>query len=519
MSDGISSAKVHGVSIPLLVMSLDLGSGKQDSLRIYPESSPQALAQQIVQKHHLKKSMSHQLETIIKRKKAAASRFISSHGNMSSILSVTRPSATEPSPPRPEKKPNSPNRSLPSNYGEWMYQRALSHKSRLRYDQLRTSLHQRTKQTASKALHRMRSSEATESLLRRAELTQSKLNARRSEAVDREMTECTFRPSVNDRSEKLDRSSSLSFSGSQRYLKLYGDAYDKELRQLDRQEAALKTEFSFRPSVVSSRKSPESQTAMVNRLLNSKKNFCEVISKLKSELDDSLSRSCSATGFKPMTGRGPIWGRNVRKGEVHEYLYSQRNKHKAVVSRLRHEVAEQRSPGRLSIPKSEELVADSRKRFLRTLFLQLDQNRDGSLDFDSLTLDEMDNRSMLILSPIYARLQETGGKMKFEDFEKEMDELLAYISNEEKTYLMKAVSSLGREEPLETETRLSFLSKTSEELATRRMEQLGSDVYTRRVAEVNQSAERLKALREEKVKEELKHCTFRPAINSYRKKI
>ena len=524
------SPTVHGVPIPLLLLTVDLGSGRQDVLPIYSESEPAAMAKSLAAKHRLKNEVTKKLEILITKKKEESSKFVSSHGNISMVLTTTRPSVTEPTPLRTrsqsELRPFSSKSTRPSNYGEWMYQRGQQFKGKLRYNQMRSFSSQDLRKTVKTGKTDMKKREkkgetTEESLMKKAEVTELKIKNQRSELMEKEMSECTFKPTINGRSEKLDRSSSASFHGSQRFEKLYTDAYDKELRQLDRHECAVKTEFPFHPTVTSTRKAPESQSAMVARLLTSKKNFQEVVTKLKTELDESFNRSCSATGFKPVTGRGPRWSEYTRKGPVHEHLYSQRTKHKTVVDRMRQQENDAKGkPGKLSIRRSEEMVVERRKQQVETMFKILDQNRDGQLDFDSLALDEMDNRSMLILSPIWAKLQETGQAMDFSSFEKEVEALLLYISNEEKTYLLKAVEAVGKPglQGSGTEARQPGLSKTSEELANRRKQLLGGDIYTRRMLEEVMSAERLQFKREALAKEELKACTFRPALNNYRRK-
>jgi len=522
--------EVSQSSVPLLIMTVDIGNGRQDTLPIYDGDSAQDLASSFALKHGLTSTVKKQLEGLIKRKKADAGVFVASRGSLSrnstshqtSIYgnrlaqsqSAEQLTVTSPRSFSAMKSTQQP-ASRPGNYGEWMYQRELQSKEKRRLDQLRVTTSRQPRPTSprtSKNSSRIRStSESTEDLLiQRGEATQQKIKILRSKAMAEELSGCTFRPAVNPRSERLDRSASAS-RGVERFNKLYGDAYEKELRQYDRLETAVKTQFPFKPATISVRKAPESQSAMVSRLMNSKKNFENVVSKLREELDTSFQAKAS---FHPSTCRGPLAPKYERKGPIHQHLYDQRNHNQTVAQKMRdQEEAVRAVPVKLAIPKSEELAESSQIKHLQHLFARLDHDQDGFIAFVTLNLDAIDTRTIQLLGPIWAELSQSAQPLALDRFLELCEGILKHSSNEEKNYLLRGSGKVEAEASLAQ----VGLSKTTEELALRKREQLGADIYTRRLVEKQLAAEKTKELKQHLAVEEMKECTFRPSVNVYKR--
>lgn len=518
-------------SVPLLIMTVDVGNGRQDTLPIYDGDRAEDLASSFARKHGLNKTVTKQLEGLIKRKKLDAGVFISSRGSLSrnsnsrqnSVFggamvqsrSMDQLAVTSPRSFSAMKSTQQP-ASKPSNYGEWMYQRELQSKEKRRLNQLRETGRQTLPTSpprTSKNSSRVRStSVSTENvLIQRGEATRQKIKNLRSKAMADELQSCTFKPAVNPRSERIDRSASAS-RGLDRFNKLYSDAYDKELRQYDRLETAVRTEFPFRPATISTRKNPETQSAMVNRLLNSKKNFENVVSKLKEELDTSFQAKLS---FHPATGRGPLAPKYERRGPVHQHLYDQRNHTQVITQKLREQEEALRSiPIKLSLAKSDELAETSQTRQLQLLFNRLDHDQDGFIDFATLNLDAIDTRTIQLLGPVWSELSQSAEQLGVDRFVGICEGIIRKASNEEKNYLLRG----GGSAQIQQENAGGvMISKTSEELAGKRKEQLGADIYTRRLVEKQLTAEKLKTIKQHLAVEEMKECTFRPTVNVYKR--
>jgi hypothetical protein len=111
--------------------------------------------------------------------------------------------------------------------------------------------------------------------------------------------------------------------------------------------------------------------------------------------------------------------------------------------------------------------------------------------------------------------------MHSDEFLNRVETELRKMSQEEKTYILRTA---GVEEPepenlpfAKVRRMQPMLSRTSEGLASRRREQLGSDIYTRRMMERSLSTERLRQLQDQKVAAEMQECTFKPVLTSYRR--
>lgn len=488
----LETPRSAGLDFPVLIMTVALGAGKQDTISVHKEDSPAMLAQAFGRKHALKGQMVKQIEALIGRKKQAAARFVSNHH--ASAKCQTTHSTSRLLSTHTLSSLHSASLHSPSNYGHFLYSR-----------------HQRPRPLppphppSAQSTRRKSNIEHEERLILQGEIKQRKLKEMRSMTLTAELRDCTFSPTVDPRSAKLDRSNSAG-TGAKRIAKLHSDAYEKELRLLDTYEAAVKSDFPFRPATVSLRKTPETQSAMIQRLLTSKTRFQEAINKLRSDLNQSVP------AFKPTTGRGPSTGK--RRGDVYEYLYGMRGKHQAVIREIKQKWENERDGSRVQLGKSVQLAEDFKRRRIEHLFAVLDTDRDNQIEFETLSVQGLENRSLELLAPVWAELQERQTPVGLDWLVDKVEGVLSSVSNEEKSYLLKSFSSLSLR-PSVPATNPSVLSSNSESLALKHRSLLGADIYARRTAEQAKTKDRIKELQARKAVEELKDCSFRPRTTPY----
>lgn len=168
----------------------------------------------------------------------------------------------------------------------------------------------------------------------------------------------------------------------------------------------------------------------------------------------------------------------------------------------------------MDMSKSLELAADFRRRRIEILFSEVDSDRDNLLDFESLNARNLDSRTVELLNPVWAELQERDTPADFDWFLQRVEGVLSSVSNEEKTYLLKAFAALAPK-PVASTPKSSLVNLISEQLASKRRSQLGADIYTRRTTEKAKTAEKVKEMQTKKAIEELKDCSFRPSTLSY----
>jgi hypothetical protein len=488
----LETPRSTGMDFPVLIMTVAIEKGKQDTISIHKDDSPATLAQAFGKKHGLKLQLVKRIEGLIQRKKAAAGRFISNHHantkcqtthSTSRLLSSNTVSSL-----------HSASLHSPSNYGDFLYSRRQRPRPLPPPDR-----------PSSLSTRRKSNIDREERLIMQGEMKQRKLKEMRSRTLTAELRDCTFTPTVDQRSAKLDRNSGPG-TGSKRIAKLHSDAYEKELRLMDTYEAAVKSEFPFRPSTVSLRKTPETQSAMIQRLLTSKTLFQEAINKLRSDLNQTVPV------FKPTTGRGPSTGK--RRGDVYEYLYGIRTKHEAVIREIREKRESEKEGSRVQLGKSVELAAEFRRRRIEALFAALDQDRDNQIEFETLAVQGLESRAIELLAPVWAELQERQAPAGLDWLTERVEGVLSSVSNEEKSYLLKSFSTLSQGPPPRA-SHSSVLSPASQSLALKRRNQLGADIYARRTTELVKTTERIKEMQARKRVEELKECSFRPKTTPY----
>jgi len=509
-----------GSGVPLLYMTVDVGRGQHDGITVFPEDEPAALAAAFCSRMGLAEEAKKQLEGIIAEKKASATDFRTGRNldSRSSIPSqrqrlnrsethflsssslITRSESSDR---------HSVGERTPRNYGEWLYTRGQQGRKQ------RLMPEQRTHSERRLGLHRCRkqrprscSISTEDNLLQKGEESSRRLKVLRDRALEDEMVDCTFRPEVNPISRKLNRSESPSSC----FDRLSAKDSRSGISNSRQSRTSLQPDCSFHPATISSRKKPETQTAMVNRLLHSKQNFDSVVSKLREELEAGQQPS-----FKPITGRAPASG--SRHGPIHERLYEQRRPKDTRQKSSRESSTDSSRP---KSSKSDRIYEDFRKRQITALFNKIDGDKDGMISLHRPEdLQGVDSRTALLLGPVWRDLLSSRRSIGLEQFVSKVDSVLKSLSQEEKNHILKrAGSAEATPETVATPQvtpRQPVISKASELLATRRREKQDKDVYSRRVKERSASQERVKLMKQQKEAAELQECTFKPALTRYKR--
>lgn len=508
-----------GSGVPLLYMTVDIGGGQHDGITVFPEDEPAALAATFCGRMGLAEEAKKQLESIIAEKKAAATDFRTGR-NLDSRSSIpsqrqrlnrsdTRFLSNSSIYARSESSErHSMEERTPRNYGEWLYKRGQQGRNKSLIPAKRTHSEHRLDLHRSRRQRPRSCSISTEdNLLLKGEESSRRLKQLRDQAREDEMIDCTFRPEVNPLSRKLNRSESPSSC----FDRLSGK--ESAVSNSRQSRSSLQPDCSFHPATISSRKKPESQTAMVNRLLHSKQNFDSAVSKLREELEAGQQPS-----FKPITGRAPAQG--SRHGPIHERLYDQRRHKDSTTQKLSRESSTDSSRPKSS--KSDRIYEDYRKRQITALFNKIDTDKDGVISLHKPEdLQGVDSRTALLLGPVWRDLRGSRHSIGLEQFVSKVDSVLKSLSQEEKNHILKrAGSTAATPETVATpqvSSRQPVISKASELLATRRREKQGKDVYSRRMKEKSMSQERVKLMKEQKEAAELEQCTFKPALTRYKR--
>ncbi|GBF98697.1 hypothetical protein Rsub_11411 [Raphidocelis subcapitata] len=230
--------------------------------------------------------------------------------------------------------------------------------------------------------------------------------ALRREREQAEARECTFRPAISRRSDRLmaDRSETLKALNVSAHHQLYQDS----LRRQAKQESYANwypEDATFQPKLVATLKRSKSGGAsstqqMVDRLYSSYEKLQNKLTEARAKLHGSIDPATGRTLFKPKTGRGPSFTRRAPEQPVGDYLFSlQHERDEKARARLEDEARRAvEDAGRLKTAASSAAIVRrlTRKRF-QQIFDYLDKASTGAIDLAAVletapdTLAELDD--------------------------------------------------------------------------------------------------------------------------------
>lgn len=251
---------------------------------------------------------------------------------------------------------------------------------------------------------------------------QERLEMLRREKEEAEVRECTFKPQISGRSEKLmtERSQTLRSLNVSAHQQLYQDAIRRQQKQQDYQhwypeevtfqpklnESAMSREFLRKSlqkegsSLGPNASGAERHMALVNRLYASYEKLQNKLSEARSTLQNSIDPNTGKRLFHPETGRAPRFSRNTSQQPVSEYLYSlsqqQEEKHKAAAAERERRQKEEAAASKAATG-SKQLVKQLQHKRFKQIFDFLDVDGLGAIDLVAIIgsgpewLDDLDD--------------------------------------------------------------------------------------------------------------------------------
>lgn len=332
-------------------------------------------------------------------------------------------------------------------------------------------------------------------------LSDKKMNAIRQELDQKEMQGCTFKPSIDVKSQAMMelRISRLQITGTL-HDHLYEDAKRREGRYAEyaRQEP---TEATFHPDIGYEHwRSPndDNRQDFLNRLAYSK-TYRE---------KNSASQLSTECDFKPRTGRGPSAPRNKERLPIGLFLYEKGIESMNEKRRL-YDVAVMETDKKSMSSTSKEKFNDAKKRKFESIFLKLSKGKDKILP-EGLDI-EMKKAAFepdvaKFLEPIVGHVIKWNFEMNFEQFEVAMN----YTIGRRKEPLAHLFTDRTRKVVPDFPTFTPRLAKKSEELAKNRPRDRSLPLYEQLCAESEVYEKARQQRVHERAEELLKECTFQP---------
>jgi len=333
-------------------------------------------------------------------------------------------------------------------------------------------------------------------------LSDNRINAIRKERDQRETEECTFKPSIDTRSQVMmeQRMNRLQIKGTL-HDHLYEDAKRREGRYAEyaRQEPE---ETTFHPDIGEERyKSPndDNRQDFLNRLAYSK-TYREKSSNLSTDHD-----------FRPKTGRPPSAPRNKERLPIGLFLYEKGIESMNEKRRVRDEATAVETDKKSMGSTSKEKFNDAKKRKFESIFLKLSKGQETIMSA-SLAKD-MKNAGFepevtKFLEPVVAHAIKWKFDMDFLQFEVAMNYMIGKRKGTEP--LAHLFTDRKKKEVPVIPTFTPRLAKKTEELAKNRPRDRSLPLYEQLCAE-SENYEKTRQQRvHERAEELLKECTFQP---------
>lgn len=531
----------------LLVMTVEIGDGRQDAIAIHENDDPSELARVFAEKHNLDNSLMQSLISLIQENKdLIRKKELGEIGSLDWMASNSMSPSQhlndhkDKGPKKPKKgtvydriyqqlKKNNTSASMQSsqmskskssgnfNYGEYLYVKGLKKKDEIKKT---AELKQQAKVDSelpeltfspninknSSMISPRSSDKPEENLWKKGKDYQSHLEKLRQAQQEDEMKECKFTPAINTKSKKKDGSKKT-------YEQLYENAEKLKEKQMKRIEEEQK-QYTFKPNVSLTKKKGvnESKEEVFDRLDSTKKVFEEELERIRKEQEEKdVDEETGQKLFKPMINN--TGEKRTTQTTVWNILYSRNDAKKKELEDLQNEQlkqAEAASTSKKSLPESDKIFHDFRQRQYERLFKTLDSDGDGYVSANAIRIDQIDLKALEILTPFFEELQSSEETLDFSQFANRMDVLCKGLNVAQRAALLKKETKQETEEP----ERRPYISQTSVILAEKKRSSMPADMYERLTASNKMTEMRMQKIKEDKEKEMTKECTFKPSLKS-----
>lgn len=448
----------------ILNITVDIGGGKQDRIIVHENDEPGIVARDFAIKHNL----STKLETALTHNIYELLRDI----NKDQLLLSNSFSSKADLSTNDFK-----------NYGEKLYVKGLKHKEQVEANKQLLKM-QIEREVAQKTSFKPVINENSRKIAKNAQ-TRSTADIHHVPQIGE--NECTFTPKINEKSLKL------AGTSTNRVKELYEEAKLKKQRIQSMYDHAKKTEFSFKPSVLT-HGDHSSPSEVIDRLVNSKQNYEEYIEDLRKKYEVTRDPETGQAFFYPNLGKSYKMQRTQEN--VWDSLYKQQKKVPEAPDDYPYMPVNLESKAR-----SDKILLKIKIDRFSEVFQQLNPDVNGLISFKNIGMNDVDPIVLKIITPLLAELEELDQPLNFEEFVDSMENLLKTLSQGEKDVFLTKPKRKG--EDLEM-----MVKKTGGQCDF-------TNLYQRHVEQRNMTSAKLEIEREKKKILELEGCTFHPQTTKY----
>ena len=530
----------------LLVMTVEIGDGRQDTIAIHEHDDAGQLARAFAEKHGLEASLQQSLVSLIQenkeiiKKKEQNPQLDGQSMDWMASNSMSPSQHQEDLKNKSSKKPkkgtvydriyqqlkknntstsihsemNKSKSSVNFNYGEYLYLRGMKKKEELKKNsELKAHAiddSELPELTFSPAINKQSSyisprpaEHPEDTLYRKGKEYQERLE-KLKESQDKEaLKECKFTPKINKKSKNQVRTTQV-------YVALHQLHEQRTEKHQKKVESEIK-QIPFKPNVTKTKKKgvKESKEEVFDRLDGTKRAFEERMEeqrKLK-EIQECDEKKY----FKPSINSQSE--KRIVSDTVWDMLYSQSSAKQKEMEKIKIEqqkLFQETSQSKKICETSDKIFHDFRTRQYERLFKTLDSDEDGLISANAIRIDQVDEKALLILAPFLEELANSQDAMNFEVFCSKLDILYKTLSVGQRSILLKKESKKNEED----EDRKPFISQNSIVMAEKKRSSMPKDMYERLTTADKMTEMKLQKIKEEREKKFEQECTFKPVLKT-----
>lgn len=541
----------------LLVMTVDIGDGRQDFITVYEHDDPSYLAQDFAAKYGLDPILQKNLHIMIQENTKVVlknnlhmkepsdtdsnspSQFMSpikiENKNNDNRFQRVNKTETKCSPSKGSiystvykqlrKTANSKSMSLLNsqsknkksgfNYGDYLYAKGV--KDREHAEKLKEIKKQ---ELFEKEIHHMTFSPLINTnasmispriydkpeniLLKKNQEKQDRLKKLKEDHDQECLKECSFVPKINK--------TARSKEPIKKHKELYNQAEELRGKKQKRIEEDIK-QWSFKPKVQNAKKKNRSESTeqFLDRLENSKKVNEEELEKIRNEKKRMELEYVGSKPYKKVVGKKEKNLSRCNTAPIWEYLYSQKDSRKKEVEISQLEFTknmEAASISKKATENSDRIYNEFRIKQYEKLFGLMDSDYDGFISATSINISSIEIQILKLLTPFFEELEKSQLQVCLQEFCQKMEDYYKTLNVEKRAILLKRPDKKEEEAP----ERKPYISTTSAILAEKKRSTLPADFLERQIMVVKMNEMRLKKMRDENEQKIGQECTFKPLL-------
>ena len=537
----------------ILVLTIDIGDGRQDFITVHEHDNPQALAQEFAGKYGLTSKLQKNLQVMIQEnikevlknelhlKGPDESDIMTESEYMSpvktenkgvnetkgqkSLFKSTNKSLKHNDQALPAKgsvygalykqlRKNENSKSVSSisasnksmktgyNYGDYLYAKGLKDREQAekfkemkKQELFEKEIHNYTFSplinTNSSLISPRVYEKPEETLIKRGQEKQEKIKKLQETTEKETAKQCYFVPKINKNSKSRSGVSSI-------HVELYNQAEKKKEKRNGDIENDFK-QWTFKPDVGSAQKKNVFETTeqFLDRLEMSKKLAEQELEQAREEKEKNEFLKVQSMKPRPSYDKNKMSRHNSEP--IWEYLYGQKDSKKKEIMISQQEF--QKSLAHASVSKkttevSDRIYQEFRRKQFQKLFETMDSDLDGKISNSAINIANIETPVLKVLTPFFEEVQNLGSELTFQDFLAKMEEFYRNLNVEQRAILIKRPD---KKEEQEIE-RKPFISQRSSELADKKREKLPNDFYERQTTLTKMNEMKVLQKREEKEK-------------------